>query len=194
MGSLAGKHHMKLKNYVSWFEIPVYDIHRAAKFYNDIYGIEMEMHVGEEFAMAYFPADQGVGGALIAGPGCYPSDTGSLIYLNAGNDLDGVLGRVELAGGRVIMSKTYINDASGNFALFIDSEGNRLALHEGPTRTRGAVKKEEKEVKEVRKVRAVVTKSSSGASGTSQPKTSSSRASGKVAPKKAVKAAVRKKR
>lgn len=137
MGSTvaSSKHHARLKNYISWFEIPVYDIHRAAAFYNALYGIEMEISLNGEFAMAYFPADDGVGGALIAGPGCYPSDTGSLIYLNAGNDLEGVLGRVELAGGRVIMPKTHINDASGNFALFIDSEGNRLALHEGPARS-----------------------------------------------------------
>ena len=142
MGSTVGssKHHARLKNYISWFEVPVYDIHRAAAFYNAIYGIEMEISVNGDFAMAYFPADEGVGGALIAGPGCYPSDTGSLIYLNAGNDLDGVLGRVELAGGRVIMGKTLINAASGSFALFLDSEGNRLALHEGPTRTGAAVK------------------------------------------------------
>jgi hypothetical protein len=79
-----------------------------------------------------------VGGALIAGPGCIPNDTGILIYLNAGNDLDGVLGRVELAGGRVIMPKTLISESAGSFALFIDSEGNRLALHEGPTRTGGS--------------------------------------------------------
>lgn len=154
MGVGNFKHNVRLRNYISWFEIPVYDIHRAAAFYNSIYGIEMEMQVGDDFAMAYFPADEGVGGALIAGPGCYPSDTGSLIYLNAGNDLEGVLGRVELAGGRVIMAKTHINDASGNFALFIDSEGNRLALHEGPTRTGAApkpVKTVAKSAKDVKK-------------------------------------------
>lgn len=134
MGSLAGRHHIKLKDFVSWFEIPVWDIQRAARFYSTIYSMEMEVGHNNEFAMAYFPADQGIGGALIQGPGCYPSDTGTLIYLNAGNDLDGILGRVELAGGRVIMLKTLINDAAGCFALFIDSEGNRVALHEGPQR------------------------------------------------------------
>jgi hypothetical protein len=64
-----------------------------------------------------------------------PNDTGTLVYLNAGNDLDGVLSRVEFSGGRVIMPKTLINDSAGSFALFIDSEGNRVALHEGPRRT-----------------------------------------------------------
>jgi predicted enzyme related to lactoylglutathione lyase len=134
MGSLAGRHHIKLKDFVSWFEIPAYDIHRAARFYNAIYNMEMEVSVNGEFAMAYFPANKGIGGALIFGPGCVPNDTGTLVYLNAGNDLDGVLSRVEFSGGRVIMPKTLINDSAGSFALFIDSEGNRVALHEGPPR------------------------------------------------------------
>lgn len=130
MGSLAGRHHIKLKDFISWFEIPAYDIHRAARFYGTIYNMEMEVAVNGEFAMAYFPADKGIGGALIAGPGCLPSDTGTLIYLNAGNDLDGILGRIDLAGGRVIMPKSLISESAGSFALFIDSEGNRVALHE----------------------------------------------------------------
>lgn len=135
MGSLAGRQHIKLKDFISWFEIPVYDIRRAARFYGTIYNLEMEVTVNGEFAMAYFPADKGIGGALIFGPGCVPSDTGTLVYLNAGNDLDGILGRVDLAGGRVIMPKTLISDSAGSFALFIDSEGNRVALHEGVPRS-----------------------------------------------------------
>jgi len=135
MGNTAAfKHHPKLKDYVSWFEIPAYDITRATTFYNAIYNMEMEHAQNGDFFMAYFPANKGIGGALIQGPGCYPNDSGVLIYLNAGNDIDSIIGRIELAGGRIIMPKTLISDASGYFALFIDSEGNRLALHEGPTR------------------------------------------------------------
>ena len=102
--------------------------------------MQMETTVNGEFAMAYFPTDKGIGGALVAGPGCLPNDTGTLIYLNAGNDLDGILGRIDLAGGRVIMPRTLISDTAGWFALFIDSEGNRVALHEGVEST-AAVKK-----------------------------------------------------
>lgn len=134
MGSLAGQRHSKLKDFVSWFEIPVYDIRRAARFYGTLYNMEMEVSVNGEFAMAYFPADKGIGGALIYGPGCVPSDTGTQVYLNAGNDLDGMLSRVEFSGGRVIMPKTLISEEAGWFALFIDSEGNRVALHEGTSR------------------------------------------------------------
>ena len=82
--------------------------------------------------MAYFPADQGIGGAVVQGPGCLPNDTGALIYLNAGSNLEMLLGRVAEAGGRVIMGRTLISEDSGWFALFIDTEGNRLALHERP--------------------------------------------------------------
>ena len=101
--------------------------------------------------MAVSAAGESGGGPPIARTGCCPSDTGSLMSLMAGNDLEGVLGRVELAGGRVIMAKTHINDASGNFALFIDSEGNRLALHEGPARSGPAPKAAKAKVKVVKK-------------------------------------------
>ena len=122
----------------------------------------MEITVNGDFAMAYFPADEGVGGALIAGPGCHPSDTGSLIYLNAGNDLDGILGRIDLAGGRVIMAKSHISDSAGAFALFIDSEGNRLALHEGPART-GAFPRKEKTAKPLKAVKKAAPKKKAAA-------------------------------
>src|SRR5690349_20389612 len=76
MGSTAAnsKLHSRIKDLISWFEIPVYDIHRAAAFYNSIYSMEMEVGYNGDFAMAYFPADKGIGGALIAGPGCIPND------------------------------------------------------------------------------------------------------------------------
>ena len=135
MGLTASfKKRQHLKDFVNWFEIPVYDIHRAARFYGAIYNIDMQPDVSGKFAMALFPADKGIGGALVAGPGCTPNATGVLIYLNAGTELDRILERVPAAGGRVIMSRTTISESAGAFALFIDSEGNRLALHENSTR------------------------------------------------------------
>lgn len=65
----------------------------------------------------------------MAGSGYVPSDSGSLIYLNGGDDLSLVLDKVEPAGGRIIMPKTLISEESGYFAVFIDSQGNKLALH-----------------------------------------------------------------
>ena len=81
------------------------------------------------FAMGFFPAESGIGGAIVTGVGCVPSEVGPLIYLNGGEDLNNVLSKVNEAGGRVVMEKTFLGESAGYFALFIDSEGNRLALH-----------------------------------------------------------------
>lgn len=120
---------MPIKDYISWFEIPALDFHKAVAFYNHIFGIEMIQNITEINAMAFFPTTTGIGGAVIAGPGSIPSKTGPLIYLNGGSDLNYVLKKVEEAGGRVVMPKTLISEEAGYFAIFIDSQGNKLALH-----------------------------------------------------------------
>jgi predicted enzyme related to lactoylglutathione lyase len=52
-----------------------------------------------------------------------------IVYLNGNPDLKTVLDKVESAGGRVIMPKTQISPEIGYMAFFVDSEGNRMALH-----------------------------------------------------------------
>ncbi len=117
------------KNFVSWFEIPAINFERAVEFYENIYGIQLERHQGKDFKMAYFPAEGGIGGAIICGEGSVPSDTGSLLYLNGGDDLQLILDRIPEAGGRILLEKQTISAEAGCFALFIDSEGNKMALH-----------------------------------------------------------------
>jgi hypothetical protein len=128
-GSTPSKKKKVVKDYVSWFEIPAIDFEQAVKFYNTIFGIEMTLNSTETNAMAFFPETTGVGGAVICGPGSIPSDKGALIYLNGGDDLNDILSKVENAGGRIIMPKTLISEEDGYFAIFIDSQGNKLALH-----------------------------------------------------------------
>lgn len=118
-----------IKNYVSWFEIPAIDFNQAVSFYNHIFGIKMVQNITDVNAMAFFPVTTGVGGAIIASPGSVPSDKGPLIYLNGGDDLNNVLHKVKEAGGRIVMPKTLISKNDGFFAIFIDSQGNKLALH-----------------------------------------------------------------
>lgn len=128
-GSSSSKKKVSAKNYVSWFEIPALDFKQAVDFYNQIFDIKMTEHSTDINAMAFFPETTGIGGAVIAGPGSIPASIGPLIYLNAGDDLNKVLNKVEDAGGRVIMTKTLISKEDGYFAIFIDSQGNKLALH-----------------------------------------------------------------
>ncbi|MFA7326991.1 MAG: VOC family protein [Candidatus Kapaibacterium sp.] len=117
------------KDFVSWFEIPAIDFQQAVNFYNYIFNIEMEQVVNEDSATAFFPVTTGIGGAITSGFNNETSASGPLLYLNGGDDLNLVLNKVEDAGGRIIMSKTLISKNAGYFAVFIDSQGNKLALY-----------------------------------------------------------------
>ena len=110
---------------------PVYDIHRAAAgFYNAIYNMQMEMGATGSSRWR-ISRRRTVSAALVFGPGCLPNDTGTAGILNAGNDLDGVLGAWSWPRPRD-REQDLDRRGAGWFALFIDSEGNRVALHEGP--------------------------------------------------------------
>ena len=63
------------------------------------------------------------------GEGYVPSLEGSLVYLNGGNNLNVILNRVESAGGEIFVPKTQITDELGYYAVFLDCEGNKVALH-----------------------------------------------------------------
>lgn len=123
---------MQLTNAINWFEIPVADFERAKKFYTTIYQYEMEEMEMQETKMGmlpYKPAEGGIGGAICYGEGYEPTSKGARVYLNGGQDLSVVLGRVEGAGGQVILPKTKITDEIGYFAIFSDTEGNQVSLH-----------------------------------------------------------------
>ncbi len=119
-----------MKNMLNWFEIPATDLARAKKFYETIFNCQMHIQKMGDLEMAFFPSDPDkVSGALVQGTGYEPTTKGSLIYLNGNPDLDGVLSKVEAAGGSVFMPKTAITPEIGFFAMFKDSEGNMVALH-----------------------------------------------------------------
>jgi len=87
--------------------------------------------------MRMFPLENpmgGVGGALCYNQDFYrPSATdGPLIYLNGNPDVQNILDRIEAAGGKIVVPKTQISPEYGYMAVFIDSEGNRVALHSVP--------------------------------------------------------------
>ena len=80
--------------------------------------------------MGLFPSEnQVVSGVIIKGEGYTPSADGVVIYLNGGNDLQVILDRVVDHGGTTLVPKTLIDEQIGYYALFIDSEGNRIGLH-----------------------------------------------------------------
>ncbi len=118
-----------MSNAINWFELPAVNFKRAVKFYGDILGQELQLMDNEQMQMAFFPtSDKGVGGCLTYGNGNKPNSEGALVYLNGGDNLEQYLSKVETAGGKIIMEKTSIGE-NGYMGLFLDSEGNRVALH-----------------------------------------------------------------
>lgn len=126
------KNTLKKPDLVSWFEIPCSNLDRAIHFYSSIFNIIFETVHTPAHTMAFFPAESGISGALVFGDGCIPSQTGSLLYFNAGHSLDESLGKINSAGGQVLMGKTLISEDFGYYSLVLDSEGNRIALYSKP--------------------------------------------------------------
>ena len=81
--------------------------------------------------MGWFPDRGNVVGAqgtLIKQESYVPSQEGTLVYFIS-DDVQNELERVESAGGKVYQPKTQISPEHGFMGVFIDSEGNRIALH-----------------------------------------------------------------
>jgi predicted enzyme related to lactoylglutathione lyase len=121
-------------NVVGWFEIPVNDMDRAMQFYETVFGFKLSRNQMGPLDMAWFPwvdNGMGAGGSLVYHPDQYkPSSDGTLVYLTAwSGDVAVELSRIEAAGGKVLMEKKEISPEHGFMALFLDTEGNRIALH-----------------------------------------------------------------
>lgn len=119
-----------MANAINWFEIPATNMGRAKAFYSEVFSTEMTEQEILGVKMAFFNAtDNGVSGALCVGEGYEPSTKGTLPYLNGGEDLGQYLDRIPAAGGEVIMPKTKVSEEVGYVAMFLDTEGNKIALH-----------------------------------------------------------------
>jgi predicted enzyme related to lactoylglutathione lyase len=121
-------------NVVGWFEIPVVDMERAVRFYETVFGLQLSRNRLGPLDMAWFPwvdKSMGAGGSLVHFPDQYkPSAGGVVVYFTAwSGDVATELSRVESAGGKVLMEKKQISPEHGYMGLFLDTEGNRIALH-----------------------------------------------------------------
>ena len=117
-----------MKKFIAWVEIPASDFNRALQFYQQVFELDLKTAEGGGEKMAFFPGGEG---AISFAPGFNPSRDGVLVSLNAGMDIDTVLKRVTENGGAVEKAKTKIEaEGKGYFALFIDSEGNRIGLYQ----------------------------------------------------------------
>jgi uncharacterized protein len=118
-------------NVATWFELPVTDMQRAQSFYKNVLNADFKNEEMSGYQMAIFVAEEGaVSGMLILGEHYQPTQTGAVVYFNGGEDLSAPLERAVQHGGSVLHPKTPIHDGDcGYFALFLDSEGNRVGLY-----------------------------------------------------------------
>lgn len=118
-------------NTFAWIEIPVNDMDRAVKFYEEVLDVKLHLVDFGGLKMAWFPNKEnapGATGTLVKQESYIPSEEGALVYIYS-EDLQRELDRVEAAGGRIYQPKTQISPEYGYMGVFIDSEGNRVALH-----------------------------------------------------------------
>ena len=119
-----------MKNLISIVEIPTSDFSRAVAFYQTILDIHIEEIEMDGIKMGLFPNDgEGVSVLLIKGSQYKTSIDGPIVYLNGGNDLQKVADKIVAKGGKVIIPKTEIGPEMGFYAMFTDSEGNKLGLY-----------------------------------------------------------------
>ena len=119
------------QNMVVWFEIAVSNMARAKKFYETVFEIEIQVVDFNGIVMGWFPnAGEAIGatGSLIQQESYMPSKEGTLVYF-ASEDVQNELDRIEAAGGKIYQEKTMISEEHGYMGVFIDTEGNRVALH-----------------------------------------------------------------
>lgn len=121
---------MTTEHAISWFAIPVEDLERARTFYSTLFDITMPDLETAGGTCAVFPQmETGISGSLNPFMGFKPTaDSGVTIWLNAGDDLQVPLSRVETAGGKILQPKEQIGEF-GHIAMILDTEGNRVGLH-----------------------------------------------------------------
>lgn len=119
-------------NAVVWFEIPVKDLNRAKKFYEKVFNVKLKDGDMPGMKFTMFPDDEklyGTTGALVASENAKTcsEEGGTVVYFSC-EELDNELARIKDNGGKVLVPKMSIGE-HGFVAHFLDTEGNRVALH-----------------------------------------------------------------
>jgi predicted enzyme related to lactoylglutathione lyase len=120
-------------NSVIHFELPAEDMARAEKFYQDVFGWEMNRMMDEYYTATTIESDEngpkkpgGINGALAKKSDQYQSTD---IVIDVPN-LEEHLEKVKAHGGQVLRDPQEVFDM-GRFAMFRDTEGNTVGLWQG---------------------------------------------------------------
>lgn len=118
------------------FEIPVDNPKRAAKFYADTFGWNVQQWEKMPYWLASTAESDERGmpknpGAINGGLGPRKGALKSVVVTVMVDDIDAALKRIEKGGGKTVQKKQAIGDM-GFTAYFKDSEGNVIGLWSAP--------------------------------------------------------------
>jgi len=112
---------------IAWVEIPAENFKRAVDFYGKVLKTDFSVFDSDSEKMACLPGGEG---AISYAPDFNPSGDGVLVSFNVPDDLEKILERIKSNGGNIVRSKTKIEaEGRGYFALFTDTEGNKIGLY-----------------------------------------------------------------
>jgi len=124
---------MSAMNKVSHFEIPYEDAERAQKFYQEVFGWQIDKFSDEGYYLAFttesdqntmMPSEPGaINGGLLKRDSTAKNP---LLVIDVPN-VDDHIKKIVDAGGELIMPKVQVGD-SGFFARVADTEGNVIAI------------------------------------------------------------------
>jgi predicted enzyme related to lactoylglutathione lyase len=119
-----------MSNIINSFEIPVQDLQRATAFYEHCINAQFRQEHVAGMSMAVFNYQEpAIGGALVKSDMIQPSSSGTVVYLYTA-DIAASLAKVAEKGGTCCFGPEILPNDIGTIALIIDSEGNKVGLHQ----------------------------------------------------------------
>ncbi len=109
---------------ICYIEFSTTDLEKSKAFYESLFGWKVDPEPGSSYAI--FSTPEGIHGGFI-GAAEGPATTGPIVYIEV-DDIDGMLGKINGAGGDTLSPKTKISDEHGYCALAADNVGNRIGL------------------------------------------------------------------
>jgi predicted enzyme related to lactoylglutathione lyase len=124
-----------MANIIVWADIPVLDMERARAFYSAVLQLPVELMPGMDSVALPDAGDRdSVAFDLVKHESAVPgSGSGPTVYLGANGDVQGMADRIVAAGGTILQPPTDMGEMVGIVGFFLDTEGNRLGIHDPHT-------------------------------------------------------------
>ena len=121
-----------MANVIVWADIPVADMERARAFYSAVLQLPVEPMPGMDgVALPVVDDRDSVAFDLVKHETAVPgSGAGPTVYLGANGDIQGMAERIVAAGGTILQPPTDMGEMVGIIGFFLDTEGNRVGIHE----------------------------------------------------------------